>query len=65
MIDDCGGVSHLAAEIGCARTTPYRWIKQGSLSSRTLESIKLAFPALNVDDYFEGHDDAATGERHA
>jgi len=57
MIADCGGAAACAEAISVARTTPYRWMKQGSLSSRTLECIKVAFPLLCIDNYFSETDD--------
>lgn len=58
MVDDCGGASALAKNIGVSRTTPYRWINQGALSSRALNKIKAAYPTLDMNKYFseEEHD---------
>ncbi len=55
LIDDLGGAAAAAQIAGKARTAPYRWVKDGYLSSYTLEKIKAARPELDLDAYFEPH----------
>ena len=65
LIEDCGGASALAASLGVARTTPYRWLQQGMISSRMLVRIKESQPTINIDDYIEGdsHEKGRNAER--
>ena len=53
LIEDLGGPAVVAAEIGVPRTAPYRWITGRYLSSRVMEKLVTAWPALRIDDYFE------------
>jgi len=65
LIEDCGGASKLAASLGVARTTPYRWLQQGMISSRMLVRIKQSQPTINIDNYIEGdsNDEKLNAER--
>ena len=58
LVDDCGGAAALASALGISRTTPYRWIAQGMMSSRMFERIKEIEPQIKIDDYFKGEIDA-------
>lgn len=55
LVADCGGASALAQQLGVSRTTPYRWINQGMISSRMLARIKQCQPTITIDDYIEGN----------
>ena len=57
LIEDCGGAAALARDIGVSRTTPYRWIQQGMISSRMLVAIKKGRPDITIDDYIQGEKD--------
>lgn len=57
LVADCGGASALATRLGVSRTTPYRWINQGMISSRMLARIKQCQPNITIDDYIRGNTD--------
>ena len=52
LIRELGGPAEISAKSGICRTTPYRWIRSGVISSRYLEKLKTAYDFL-LDDYFE------------
>lgn len=56
LIDDIGGAATAAQLAGVTRTAPYRWVKDGYLSSYVMEKFKAAHPELVIDDYFETGD---------
>lgn len=53
LIEDLGGPSKVAAALGKARTSPYRWIERNYITSRTLAQIKDHWPKVNLDEYFD------------
>lgn len=53
LIDDMGGAASVAMVAGVHRTAPYRWAKDGYLSSYVMERIKAARPDIMLDTYFE------------
>jgi len=53
LIVDLGGVSNTSLMLGISRTTPYRWIAQGHMSSRILDQIKTKYPKINLNKYYE------------
>lgn len=54
LVDDCGGAAALSEALGISRTTPYRWVAQGMMSSRIIERILEIEPQINIDNYFKG-----------
>jgi transposase-like protein len=52
LIDEMGGASAIARIAGVPRTAPYRWIRQGFVSTTVLEKIKAERPALSLDHFF-------------
>jgi hypothetical protein len=52
LINDLGGPAGVAAKLGIARTTPYRWLRSGHLSSRVIARLKEIAPNLSIDSYF-------------
>ena len=53
LIEDLGGVGAVTKATGITRTAPYRWIKEGGVSSYNLERIVGAFPEVDLMAYFE------------
>lgn len=53
LVRDVGGATKAARITGKNRTTPYRWIAQGHISSRLLELIKEAMPEIDMNKYFD------------
>ena len=54
MVDDLGGATKISTKLECCRTTPYGWIKRGSISSKDLVKLKQAFQGVSFDMYFRG-----------
>lgn len=52
LVDDFGGPAKMAVTLGVSRTTPYRWMRQGNLSSTTLCAVLEARPNTNINAYF-------------
>ncbi len=53
LIKDLGGPAKVAKITGKTRTTPYRWMAQGFISTKVLERIKEAEPHIDLDLYFK------------
>jgi|APSaa5957512535_1039671.scaffolds.fasta_scaffold206654_2 hypothetical protein len=54
MVEDLGGVIAISRYAETHRTAPYRWIRTGGMSIRTLERIKSnCRHTINIDSYFE------------
>ncbi len=53
LINDVGGVNHVAKITSKTRTQPYRWIKTNTISIDVIGRILSANPDLNLNDYFE------------
>jgi hypothetical protein len=54
MVEDLGGAIQAARVAETYRTAPYRWIRNDSVSLKTLEKIKSnsSIP-IDIDSYFE------------
>lgn len=52
MLSDLGGVSEVSRSMSLSRTTPYRWISQGHMTTRVLGRIKDLHPTINFNRYF-------------
>lgn len=59
LIYDIGGPASVADAIGVSRTAPYRWIRSGSITTRTLERILTECPWIDINSYFEGYTDGS------
>lgn len=57
LVADLGGAANAAKVVGTSRTAPYRWMKQGMVSTRVLASVKQQMPWLSIDRYFEDEHD--------
>ena len=54
MVEDLGGTIQAARVAETYRTAPYRWIRNESVSLKTLEKIKSNSPvSIDMDSYFE------------
>tara|TARA_B100000925_G_C21569991_1_gene287378 strand:+ start:273 stop:491 length:219 start_codon:yes stop_codon:yes gene_type:complete len=53
LLDDLGGASAVAKQVGINRTQPYGWVRRGFIGSNYLSKIKAANPTLDINDYFE------------
>ena len=53
LVTDLGGVKITSLKLGLSRTTPYRWIEQGHMSTRILEEIKTMNPEIDINKYME------------
>lgn len=53
LIADLGGAAEVSRLLGKSRTTTYRYLKQGFMTTRELERIKEMKPDLNINDYFK------------
>lgn len=51
LVSDLGGPAAVAELVGVSRTTPYRWIKAGQVSTRVLARIRGA-TGKGFDGYF-------------
>lgn len=52
LVADLGGPALAAKITGLPRTSPYRWLKSGTVSAATLAAIKAARPDIEIDSYF-------------
>lgn len=52
LVRDLGGAAAVARSLGVSRTTPYRWMRTGYLSSVMMERLKDAHPSVSFDRYF-------------
>ncbi len=55
LIDDLGGAAEVSSRLSLSRTTPYRWINNGMISSKVLDLI-VAEWAVDLMDYFDEGD---------
>ncbi|MBM38622.1 MAG: hypothetical protein CMO97_06065 [Woeseia sp.] len=53
LLEDLGGASAVAKQVGIGRTIPYGWVKRKFIGSNHLSKIKKANPQLDINDYFE------------
>lgn len=53
LLDDLGGASAVAKQVGIGRTVPYGWVRRAFIGSHHLSKIKEANPELDINDYFE------------
>ena len=53
LVKDCGGVGAFAEILGRTRTSPYRAIRTGYVSTLVLARILELHPHLNINNYFE------------
>lgn len=51
LIHDLGGAAAAAKIAGVSRTTPYRWLRTGQISSRIMERLKTEC-GLIMEPYF-------------
>ena len=52
FVDDLGGVTVVARWLSVPRTTPYRWFRQGHITTSVLAKLKQLKPKLNINRYF-------------
>ena len=53
LVEDCGGVAAFAEILGRSRTSPYRAMRTGYVSTLVLARILDLHPGLNINNYFE------------
>lgn len=53
LINDLGGAAQVSQLLGKSRTTAYRYLKQGFMTTRELEILKSAKPELDINSYFK------------
>jgi len=53
LVQDCGGVNHVAELLGNTRTAPYRAIRTGYFGTPTIARLLEHYPNLNINEYFE------------
>jgi|TARA_Y100000296_G_C5177440_1_gene260949 hypothetical protein len=53
LINDLGGATAVAKQLGKHRTAPYGWVSRKKISSDILEQIKKFYPEVKIDEYFE------------
>ncbi len=51
LIRDIGGYAEASRVTGKARTAPYRWVKQGYVSTKVICALKESAPHIDIDDY--------------
>lgn len=56
LVDDLGGATAVAKQVGIGRTVPYGWVRRSFISSHHLSLIKKANPLLDINIYFERED---------
>jgi len=57
FVDDLGGAAMAAEACQVSRTTPYRWLKTGRISSEVLARAVRSNPLIDMNKYFKGGDD--------
>ncbi len=53
LVTDLGGAAAVSKLLGKSRTSTYRYLKQGFMTTKELERIKEERPELNLNTYFE------------
>lgn len=53
FVADLGGPRKAAAVSGVSRTTPYRWLKVGRISTQVLQRVMASHPEIDLNSYFK------------
>ena len=51
LVADQGGARRVAQIVGVSRSTPYRWIREGSIGFRLVEALLANDPRLDLREY--------------
>lgn len=61
LFAELGGIAATAEIVGVVRTQPYRWLRNGSMKVKDLDTILKARPDLKLDRFIEEESDRGRG----